>query len=44
MGKHLVDLFGQHLREARGGLVDQQHLRVGHQGAADLDHALLAAR
>ena len=41
--QHLVDFFRQHLGQAGGGFVDQQHLGFGHKGAADFDHALLAA-
>ena len=40
----LEDLLDDERREARRGLVHQQHLRLRHQRAADRAHLLLAAR
>ena len=42
-GDDLVDLRRDPRLDAGGRLVDQQHLRVAHQGARDLQLALLAA-
>jgi hypothetical protein len=39
--EHLLDDLR---RQAHAGLVEQHHLRVGHQRAADRAHLLLAAR
>ena len=38
--EHLVD---DRRRQAHRGLVEHQHARLGHQGAADGQHLLLAA-
>ena len=40
----LADLLGQRRVDAGDRLVEQDQLRLGHQGAADLEQLLLAAR
>src|SRR6267143_4949646 len=39
-----VDLDANERRQALGGLVEDEHARIGHQGAPDGEHLLLAAR
>ena len=43
LGDRLVDPLDEDRRDSHRGLVEQQQLRVGHQGAADREHLLLAA-
>ena len=44
-GAHRAHHFGHHQRrEAERGLVEQEQLRPGHQGAAEGEHLLLPAR
>ena len=43
-GRDAGDALDHLGREAEGGLVEQQHARLAHQGAADGEHLLLAAR
>ncbi|MPN28883.1 hypothetical protein SDC9_176328 [bioreactor metagenome] len=42
--QELRDLLRHHGRQALGGLIDDHQLRVAHQGAAEREHLLLAAR
>ena len=43
VGERAPDLFANERRQSFGGLVEEQQPRVGHQGAADREHLLLAA-
>ena len=43
LGDDLEDLRDHHRRQPHRGLVEQQHLRPGHQRPADREHLLLAA-
>ena len=43
-GEAVPDFRPDERREALGGLVEDQELRVGHQGATNSQHLLLAAR
>src|SRR5512134_1578283 len=44
LGDGAVDVLADDRREALGGLVEDQQARVGHEGAADGEHLLLAPR
>ena len=43
LGDDREDLGDEHRREPHRRLVEQQHPRLGHQGAPDRQHLLLAA-